>query len=417
MPPDWTSTSVDACCPNPGQRLDSLTGLRGLAALLVVGTHAAYGTGAENGSYVGLIFSRWEIGVTIFFVLSGFLLFTPWVNAAATGAAWPELGRYFGRRTQRIMPAYVVTVLIAYLVYQLHPLEPNPGHTWTGLWRHLTLTQTYTRDYMQSYLHQGLTQTWSLAAEVAFYLGLPLLACGLLTVLCQRRWRPILLLVGLGALAAISPTWLLLQHITDWLPSAAGMWLPSNLAWFVGGMMLAVLRAMGVRCYAFAAIPVALIIFFIVSTPIAGAPTVAPTLWQVLAKHVCYAVIAILVVAPLALGDAGWYARLMSSRTAVWLGEISYEVFLLHVIVMWVAMSFVLGWKPFTGSTAVLMVTSLVVTIPLAWLLQRLTRRKARFAKQIDFCQDPPGWHPIDQSVTVVAPRARGKLELATTRR
>jgi peptidoglycan/LPS O-acetylase OafA/YrhL len=56
MPPDWTSTSVDACCPNPGQRLDSLTGLRGLAALLVVGTHAAYGTGAENGSYVGLIF-------------------------------------------------------------------------------------------------------------------------------------------------------------------------------------------------------------------------------------------------------------------------------------------------------------------------------------------------------------------------
>jgi peptidoglycan/LPS O-acetylase OafA/YrhL len=403
--------------PSTLERLDSLTGLRGLAALLIVGTHAAYGTGAENGSYVGLLFSRWEIGVTIFFVLSGFLLFTPWVNAAATGAAWPELGRYFGRRTQRIMPAYVVTVLIAYLVYQLHPIEPNPGHTLTGLWRHMTLTQTYTSDYMQSYLHQGLTQTWSLAAEVAFYLALPLLAYGLLTVLCQRRWRPFLLLVGLGVLGAISPTWLLLQHITDWLPSTAGMWLPANLAWFVGGMMLAVLRAMGVRCYAFGAIPLALIMFFIVSTPVAGAPTVAPTLWQVLAKHVFYVVIAMLVVAPLALADAGWYARLMSSRPAAWLGEISHEVFLLHVIVMWVAMTFVLGWKPFTGSMAVLMVASLIMTVPLAWLLQRLTRRKAHPAKRIGCRQEPPGSHPIDQPVTVVAPRARAESELATTRR
>jgi peptidoglycan/LPS O-acetylase OafA/YrhL len=91
---------------------------------------------------------------------------------------------------------------------------------------------------MQSYLHQGLTQTWSLATEVAFYLALPLLAYGLLSVLCQRRWRPLLLLTGLGTLSAISPTWILLQHITDWLPSSAGMWLPANLSWFVGGMML-----------------------------------------------------------------------------------------------------------------------------------------------------------------------------------
>ncbi len=402
---------MDACCPKQGRRLDSLTGLRGLAALLVVGTHAAYGTGAENGSYLGLFFSRWEIGVTIFFVLSGFLLFVPWVDAAANGSARPKLGRYLGRRTRRIMPAYVVTVVFAYLVYQLYPLEPNPGHTWTGLWRHLTLTQTYTRDYMQSYLHQGLTQTWSLATEVAFYLSLPLLADGLLTVLCRRRWRPVLLLLGLGMLGAVSPIWLLLQHITDGLPSTAGMWLPANLLWFVGGMMLAVLRATGARCYAFAAIPVALSCFFIVSTPIAGAPTVPPTVWQPVLKHVFYALIAILVVAPPALGDTGWYARLMSSRPAVWLGEISYEVFLLHVLVMWVAMSFVLRWKPFTGSMTVLVVASLVITIPLASLLHRLTRRKARLSKQIDLYHEPLGRERFDQ------PGGRDESELATSRR
>jgi peptidoglycan/LPS O-acetylase OafA/YrhL len=397
LPPAWTSTSVDARRQKPrrpappGGRLDSLTGLRGVAAVLVVGTHAAYGTGAEDSSYLGTLFSRWEIGVTIFFVLSGFLLFMPWVTAAAAGSAWPEPGRYFRRRARRIMPAYLVTVVIAYLVYQLHPVEPNPGHTWTGLWRYLTLTQTYTSDYLLSYLHQGLTQTWSLATEVAFYLALPLIVYGLLTVLCRRRWRPVRLLVGLGVLGAISPIWLVLQHTTDWFSNAAGMWLPANLGWFVGGMMLAVLRAMGVRCYAVVAIPVAMICFFIVSTPIAGAPTVTPTWWQPVVKHLLYAVVAILVVAPPALGDAGWYARLTGSRPAVWLGEISYEVFLLHVIVMWVAMGFILGWRPFTGSMTVLTLATLVITIPLAWWLQRLTRRQARLPNRIDLTRGPLG--------------------------
>ena len=69
-------------------------------------------------------------------------------------------------------------------------------------------------------------------------------------------------------------------------------------------MMLAVLQAMGVRCYAFVAIPLAMICYFIVSTPIAGAPTTSPaSLREALFKTCFYAVIATLAVAPLALGD------------------------------------------------------------------------------------------------------------------
>ncbi|WP_161475904.1 acyltransferase family protein, partial [Mycobacterium tuberculosis] len=63
-------------------RVASLTGIRAVAALLVVGTHAAYTTGKYTHGYWGLMSSRMEIGVPIFFVLSGFLLFRPWVKSA-----------------------------------------------------------------------------------------------------------------------------------------------------------------------------------------------------------------------------------------------------------------------------------------------------------------------------------------------
>jgi peptidoglycan/LPS O-acetylase OafA/YrhL len=372
------SSTLYTCAPRD-YRVPSLTGLRAVAALLVVATHAAYATGKETHGYIGLFYSRLEIGVAIFFVLSGFLLFRPWVNAAATGSAPPSLIRYARQRFRRIMPAYIGTVLLAYFVYQFRTVGPNPGHSWMGLFRHLTLTQIYTDDYLSTWLHHGLTQMWSLAVEVAFYAALPLLAYVLLVVMCRRSWRPMLLLASLGGLAALTPAWLMVLHTTAWLPSASGMWLPAYLMWFAGGMALAVLQAMRVNAYALLLIPVAVIGYLIVSTPIAGEASMSTgRLFEPLAKTVFYAAIATLVVAPLALGDRGLYVRALGSRPMVWLGEISYEIFLIHAIVMDIAMGFVLGWRIYTGSIAGLFLTTLAMTIPPAWALNRWTRQRDR---------------------------------------
>jgi peptidoglycan/LPS O-acetylase OafA/YrhL len=357
------------------ERVASLTGIRAVAALLVLATHAAYTTGKYTHGYVGLLYARMEIGVPIFFVLSGFLLFGPWVKAVATGAPAPSVRRYAWHRVRRIMPAYAVTVVVAYVLYHFRHAGPNPGHTWIGFLRNLSLTQIYTDQYMYSYLHQGLTQMWSLAVEAAFYVVLPLLAWLLLVVLCRGRWRPLMLLGGLLLLAAVTPAWLIFVHTVDGLPDGARLWLPTYLMWFVGGMMLAVLAVMGVRCYAFAVIPVAVVSYFIASTPIAGEPTtspyaLAPAIW----KAVFYAVIATLAVAPLALHDRGWYARLLASRPMVFLGEISYEIFLIHLLTMEVVMVEILNFHIYTGSMPVLFVATFVVTVPLAWLLHRFTR-------------------------------------------
>jgi peptidoglycan/LPS O-acetylase OafA/YrhL len=356
-------------------RVASLTGIRAVAALLVVLTHAAYTTGKYGQGYLGLVYSRAEIGVPIFFVLSGFLLFRPWVKAAETGADPPSLRRYAWHRVRRIMPAYVVTVLIAYFLYHFRTAGPNPGHTWVGLFRNLTLTQIYTDNYLFAFLHQGLTQMWSLAVEAAFYVALPLLAYLLLVVLCRRRWRPGLLLAGLAMLAAVSPVWLIVVHRTTGLPDGARLWLPTYLAWFVAGMVLTVLMQLKVRAYAMACLPVAVVSYFIVSTPIGGAPTTSPAgLGEALAKTAFYAVIAALLVAPPALGDRGWYVRFLAGRPMVFLGEISYEIFLIHLIIMELVMVEVLEHPAYTGSIIDLFLVTMVFTVPAAWLLHRFTR-------------------------------------------
>jgi peptidoglycan/LPS O-acetylase OafA/YrhL len=356
-------------------RVASLTGIRAVAAVLVMLTHAAYSTGNYSRGYLGLMYSRMEIGVPIFFALSGFLLFGPWVKAAESGGAPPSVRRYAWHRVRRIMPAYAVTVFAAYVLYHFHAAGPNPGHTWMGFLRNLSLTQIYTDHYLFSYLHQGLTQMWSLAVEVAFYVVLPPLAYLLLVVLCRRRWRPRLLLTGLAGVALITPAWLILVHTTDFLPDGSRLWLPTYLSWFVGGMMLAVLQSMGVRAYALACVPLAVACYFIVSTPIAGAPTTSPSeLREALFKAAFYAAIAALMIAPLALGDRGLYAKFLASRPMVFLGEISYEIFLIHLLTMEVVMVMVLHVPIYTGSIGLLFAATFVVTVPLAWLLHRLTR-------------------------------------------
>jgi peptidoglycan/LPS O-acetylase OafA/YrhL len=223
-------------------------------------------------------------------------------------------------------------------------------------------------------MHQGLTQTWSLAVEFAFCTALSVMAALLLTVLCKGIWRPGLLLAGLGCLAALTPLWLWLQHATDWLPSSAGMWLPAHLLYFVAGMVLAVLQVLGVRVPLLVACPAAVLGYLIVSAQVAGDVNNGEvTLSQNMLKVALYGAIASSVVAPLVLGGGNGFERLLSAAPVVWLGEISYEIFLLHVITMEIVMASVLHWPLFTGSMPVIFMATLIITIPPAWLLHRWT--------------------------------------------
>ncbi|RPA12423.1 acyltransferase [Gordonia sp. OPL2] len=362
-------------------RIPALTGIRTVAALSVCLTHAAFWTGHYTDDYIGRLLSRFEIGVAIFFVLSGYLLFAPWVNALAEGRSSPSVGRYFWHRARRILPAYWLTVIAVYALFLVYD-PPDASPTGTGLagfLRNMTLTQVYGFGH----LHSGLTQMWSLAAEVVFYLMLPVIAWVLVVPVCRRRWRPDLLIVGLLTLMLVSPIWSVAVAGSAGLSPTARLWAPAFLGWFVAGMLLAVCAHLIRRWNPTLSVGVAVVAFLASGTAIAGEPTITPTTASAtIVKHLLYIVVAVGLIGPLTVRTRGtrddgdgrdWWSQVCGSRPMVWLGEISYEFFLVHVLVLEVMMD-VLGYGVFSGSMPVAFVAATVVSVPVAWVLHRFTR-------------------------------------------
>jgi peptidoglycan/LPS O-acetylase OafA/YrhL len=129
---------------------------------------------------------------------------------------------------------------------------------------------------------------------------------------------------------------------------------------------------------------VAAALYLAVATPIGGAIVGPDPAWVPITKALLYAGIAMLVVGTVVLGPANAYTQVLSARPMVWLGEISYEIFLLHVAVMAVVMGVVLRWPFFTGSLSTLYLVTLAVTIPLAGALHRFTSSRSAGTSKVN---------------------------------
>ncbi|RMI33952.1 acyltransferase family protein [Nocardia stercoris] len=341
----------------------ALEGMRGLAALGVVLTHTAFQTGATATPVLGRVWERFDMAVAVFFGLSGFLLWRPHAAAARGIGTPPRTGRYLLHRAARILPAYWV-VVCAVLI-----LLPGAAHSaGKTVWlSNLALLQIY----IPLTLTDGLTQMWSLAVEVSFYLVLPVLALLLCRLRGPRaRWRaPIVLGLGLVAL------------VWNFLPVPApgaihsDNWLPGYLPWFVSGMSIAELAEIPVvagpqpRWRRLAAnrrwmTLLAVTAFALAATDLAGPPGLtrgAP--WQYAAKMGLGALIGFGLLAPLVLGPGPH--RWLSGRVAAALGRWSYGVFLWHLAVLGIVFP-VFGWLPFQGEFPTVLVLTVGFTLPLA---------------------------------------------------
>ena len=91
--------------------LPAVEGMRACAAIGVVITHVAFQTGHSSG-VAGRLFGRFDLAVAVFFALSGFLLWRGHAAAARGLAPRPPTGHYLRSRVVRIMPAYLVAVVV-----------------------------------------------------------------------------------------------------------------------------------------------------------------------------------------------------------------------------------------------------------------------------------------------------------------
>lgn len=177
--------------PSWGQRLAGIEGLRGIAALSVVVYHVSdvlAPKAADAGAMQ--IVSLMGQGLTLFFVLSGFLLFRPFAYAMISGTRQPRLRQFYENRALRIWPAYLVVFIVVNYFLAASRL-PGAGESATNvdlgvLDAGTTVANAFmVQTFFPGTLRTGLEVAWTLSTELSFYLILPLLAQ--LGVLAMRR--------------------------------------------------------------------------------------------------------------------------------------------------------------------------------------------------------------------------------------
>lgn len=371
-PPGAPSAELDATSPipiedhpadvrQPGEsrhaHFPGFDGLRAIAACAVLLHHAAFATGYSIRERFGEYLAHGDAGVSIFFLISGFLLYRPFVDAHLADRSTSKADRFWWRRALRIFPAYWVALIGIYFVFGF---GKGGLSSISDVVTFFGLTQIYdtTRYFF------GVNQAWSLATEVSFYVFLPFYAWAIRGIARRRPAHRLRIEVsGLVALVAICIVWRLAWFSYDpfWHRYAPGVprptgpapfsslatqyWLPSHLDLFALGMGLAVLSVWVVRR---GAMPgwleravrfpgiwwvAAAITYWIVSTQV-GLPRNLVTLTggQFFVRQLLYGLTALFLLVPAVFGpqDRGLVRRFLRWAPIAYIGLISYGVYLWH---------------------------------------------------------------------------------------
>ncbi|MGH3635804.1 MAG: acyltransferase family protein, partial [Mycobacterium sp.] len=366
--------------------IPALDGLRAVAVALVLADHG--GIPGMGGGF---------LGVDIFFVLSGFLI---------TSLLLDELGRtgridlagFWIRRARRLLPALVLMVLTVAVGRQLFSPEAVAGlrddaiaaFFWTVNWMFVAQKTDY---FTQGAPPSPLQHAWSLGVEEQYYIGWPLLlmaVAALLAAGARRRNRlaslggvrlTVLLVGTLGALASAAAAIILTSDATRdrvyfgtdtraqaLLTGAAAAallvddWPALNRGWSLirtrwGKWTARLLPVMGLAALAVAA-----------HYATGSAREFRHGLL------IAVAVAAALVIAPVALDQRGPVATVLSWRPLVWLGMISYGVYLWHWPIFLVINGERTGWSGLS-LFSVRCVATLAASAASWWLIEQPARR------------------------------------------
>ena len=320
-------------------KIPSLTGLRALAAFWVLMLH--FGNAVTTGwpSPFRRVFAGGFIGVDLFFVLSGFIL--SWNYLDTTGALNCTRAEFWRARAARILPLYYASLMLALPLFLL--LQFQQGNTPESI-RSALITAASTLSLIQAWVKPSSNPwnnpAWSLSVEVALYLAFPLLAAWIWRKSLRRVFQITALTYGATILFALlffalhgHPSEWKWEPITDasiWIP-----WLGCNpLVHFhellLGALAYLVLRAeqTGARKEW-------------ISGPqavwISSAAVILLLIWR---GPIPFMAVLVGIYSPLfalliygLAKQQGLAAKILSTRTFVFLGEISFALYLTHLTV------------------------------------------------------------------------------------
>ena len=327
----------------PATRFPLFDGFRAVAAVSVLLTHVAFDTGFDVDSSWGRYFARADVGVAIFFLISGFLLYRPFVVARFDGDPRPRTGAFLWRRVLRIYPAYWVALVALVVIGGIEV------HGFTAWLRFAGLVHIY----WTTSVFGPVAQSWTLATEIAFYAFLPFYALLQRRVVrdaapASRKLRAELV----GVLILVAVTWIYRLWLWSLHTDRFGVyntWLPSWLDHFALGMLLAVASVWVAdrRSRSPAGLDrpwapavcwlVAGTAFWFVSTRMGVAVDYSLfTERDEMVVHVFYAVVAFFVLLPGVFGPQhqGAVRRFLGNRVVQFIGLVSYGVYLWHELLI-----------------------------------------------------------------------------------
>jgi peptidoglycan/LPS O-acetylase OafA/YrhL len=361
-----------------GPRLGGLDGLRGVAAIAVVIHHVAFDSGATFRQPFTQLLARADIGVSIFFVLSGFLLYRPFIARLLDGRAAPTTKEFWLKRFFRLYPAYWVAMAVMLIVGGIRVRGPIG----------LALSATLTHGYHPRRAIAGITQSWTLVTEIAFYVMLPFFhrlteRFGRRRTVNQRAIVSVIGLVGLYLMSVIFRIWIAVSQpvfgevSTIWFISRAdvfalGMALAVGYAWASHNAVVAAAIASVSRRVVFWYCGAAFLFWFMATQLGLAIGWQKETALRGGLGQFAYGLIAFAMVLPMAWGGGvpSLIGRALDSRVMTYLGTVSYGIYLWHQWFLEGTMS-LLHWKTFSGHFWVLLLLVMVCSTTVAELSHR----------------------------------------------
>jgi peptidoglycan/LPS O-acetylase OafA/YrhL len=316
--------------------------LRALAVLFAIGTHVGFVTGASAQASYRAYTARLDIGIVVFFVISGFLLYHSYVADSYDDRPPMRATAFWWRRALRIFPAYWIALTGLILFFDVHISGLHDFFVYYG----------FLQIYDTHRFLGGIPQAWTLCVEISFYAVLPAYAWLMRRVTAGRRIeaRLRLELLAAGVLVAVCYVYRSAVYALDGRESVARIathWLPGYLDLFAIGIALAAIRAYVERRGTTAFVDWVGRVSWLWWLLAAGCfwwianrlelprlPLAAntPIGWQADQQQIFQALFATFLCLPAVFGpqDRGAVRAFLRWRPVVFLGTVSYGVYLWH---------------------------------------------------------------------------------------